>query len=65
MHSCFKFIKRRFDTRNYKGKWTQEEEERLADLVDQHGRKWTKISKIIGRTPENVRDKFDLLERGE
>ncbi|KAM0788011.1 hypothetical protein ACM66B_006211 [Microbotryomycetes sp. NB124-2] len=41
------------------GKWTQEEEDTLIDMVRQHGHKWTLISKTLGtRTPNQCRVKW-------
>lgn len=58
VQSCHNLIKRHFNPSNYQGKWTEEQTNELIDLVEQHGRKWDKIAKILGRTPTNVRDKY-------
>jgi hypothetical protein len=46
---------------NHKGAWTEEEVEQLLALVDKYGRKWKMISKELGRTSDNVYDKYRSL----
>ena len=45
INSCFKFLKRSLDPKNHQGHWTPEEVDELKSLVEEHSRKWTKISK--------------------
>ncbi|CAD8074894.1 unnamed protein product [Paramecium primaurelia] len=59
--SVYKFIKARFNPDNYQGHWTKEEEQHLLQLINQFGRNYTQISKIINRTPQNIRDKYRQL----
>ncbi len=41
------------------GKWTEEEDEQLKNLVTQHGENWTKIAKeISGRTNRQCRQRY-------
>lgn len=56
--SIHNFVHRRFNPDNYKGNWTHEEEQRLLELVEEHGRKWNEISKHFNRTERNLRDKY-------
>ena len=56
--SCHQLIRTRFHPGNYKGTWSKEDEEELAELVKEKGRKWQEISEILERTPMNVRDKW-------
>ncbi|CAD8166813.1 unnamed protein product [Paramecium pentaurelia] len=59
--SVYKFIKARFNPDNYQGHWTKEEEQHLLQLINQFGRNYTQISKILNRTPQNIRDKYRQL----
>ncbi|CAK79394.1 unnamed protein product (macronuclear) [Paramecium tetraurelia] len=59
--SVYKFIKARFNPDNYQGHWTKEDEQHLLQLVNQFGRNYTQISKILNRTPQNIRDKYRQL----
>ncbi len=43
------------------GKWTEEEDEQLQNLVDQYGEKWTNIAKeMSGRTDLQCRQRYKL-----
>jgi len=44
-----------------RGKWDEEEVEKLLDLVQIHGKKWEKISRTLGRSPHRCLKKFSLL----
>lgn len=57
------FCRRRFSPRNYKGAWTEEEENQLGELVEELGRKWQEIGEKLERTPLNVRDKWRSLSQ--
>lgn len=61
VYACQKAAKRKFSSYNYKGKWTQEDEIRLVELVKLMNRRWTQIAEELNRTPENCRDKFREL----
>ncbi len=44
------------------GKWTEEENEQLQNLVDQHGKKWTEIAKeMLGRTDSQCSRHYKTL----
>lgn len=59
--SCYKYIKRQFNTQNYQGVWSQEDVDKLLALVDKYGRKWKLIAKELNRTSDNVYDKYRSL----
>ncbi len=59
--SCYKYLKRNFNSLNRKGKWTEEEVDKLKSLVEKYGRKWTMISKELKRSSDNCYDKFREL----
>jgi hypothetical protein len=42
-----------------KGSWKREEDLKIIDLVNRHGKAWSKISKILGtRNGKQIRDRF-------
>jgi len=43
------------------GPWSDGEVKELLDLVKIHGRRWKKISSIVGRHPEDIHSKYSLL----
>ena len=49
-----------------KGSWTREEDEKIIEMVDQHGKAWSKISKIlITRNGKQIRDRYiNILDPG-
>ena len=48
MGSCHQLVRNRFHPGNYKGEWKEEEEKRLAELVNEKGRKWQEIADELG-----------------
>ena len=49
-----------------KSEWSQEEDEKLCDLVKKIGKSWRKISQQFdGRTEVNLKNRYRLLERRE
>lgn len=64
VQSCHAVCKRKFNPNNYRGRWSDEEVDFLLDYVENKGRDWEKIGKLIGRTALNVRDKFKELGEG-
>ncbi|GFH22206.1 uncharacterized protein HaLaN_19632 [Haematococcus lacustris] len=48
-----------------KGRWTDEETERLFALVAQHGRKWVLIGRELDRHPETVKDRWRATAEGD
>lgn len=42
-----------------KGSWKKEEDKKIIDLVNKHGKSWSKISKILGtRNGKQIRDRY-------
>jgi len=42
-----------------KGSWKKEEDQRIIDLVNKHGKAWSKISKVLGtRNGKQIRDRY-------
>ena len=59
--SCYHRAARSFVDRNI-GPWTDAEENSLSALVTAHGKKWKQVSLAHGRTPEQCRDHWRVLE---
>jgi Myb-like DNA-binding domain len=64
VNSIVQFIKRSFNSLNYKGAWTQEEERQLIKKVEEEGSHWVKIAPSFNRTAANVKDKYMSLGGG-
>jgi len=56
--SIYCIAKKRFNTNNYKGRWSELETEKLIELTKTEGNKWRKIGDMLGRTGTNVKDKW-------
>lgn len=56
--SIYKHVRRKYHIFEQRGKWTKEEDAELAKLcIDKEGQ-WSEIGRIIGRMPEDCRDRF-------
>jgi hypothetical protein len=44
VQSCHNFCRRKFNPNNYNGKWTEEEEMLLLELVTEKGHQWKEIA---------------------
>ena len=62
--SCYRFIKRCFNDKNRKGKWSKDEERTLLKYVEEKGEDWSSISKLMGRSSDNIYDKYKLMGNG-
>ncbi|GES96052.1 hypothetical protein RCL_jg394.t1 [Rhizophagus clarus] len=60
-------IQRHHHEFNYRGSWSQEDDEQLKQLVQIYGRDWTTIGNQLRRMPAICRERFDifLLHRDE
>lgn len=57
--SVYRFMRRHFQASAQKAHdWSKEQEEELIDLVAQHGPKWTYIGKLIGRSDDDVTQRW-------
>lgn len=61
--SVYEHFMRRANPDRARGKWTPQEEQKLIQLVQEHGRNWSLICRQIGRLNQDVKDKWKLLER--
>jgi len=61
--SIYDHVRRRMSSKNYQGKWNEQEIARLKNLVNFHGKKWTKIGSYLNRLPGACYDKWrDMLK---
>ncbi|KAI9837855.1 MAG: hypothetical protein M1819_006789 [Sarea resinae] len=64
--SIYKVCRRRFHNFGKRGKWTAEEDEMLRVAQEQKPNKWKAIGEMIGRMPEDCRDRWrNYLKCGE
>ena len=56
---------RLYDRKNYIGKYSEEEVEKLRDLHTKHGNDWTTIGHLIGRSAASVKDRCRLLRKNK
>lgn len=59
------WVLRNMDKSKVSGKWSKEETELLLKLYEEHGPKWSKISKVVGRPAPACRDKWRLAKGGD
>ena len=62
LSSVYRKVVRMYDTRNYMGRYTKEEERRLLQLHRRHGASWIEIGEAMGRSAASVKDKIRLLK---
>jgi len=60
--AVYHFCTRAFAAK-HTGKWMPEEIDRLKELVNIHGRSWSRIGAMLNRLPCSCRDKYRLVER--
>jgi transposase-like protein len=48
----------------HRGRWTPEEDDRLLDMVQERGNKWSEIAPVLGRTPDACRDRWKEVKLG-
>ncbi|KAL3232255.1 DNA-binding protein REB1 [Nakaseomyces bracarensis] len=56
--SLYKHVRRRYHVFEQRGKWTKEEDEQLSQLCLEKEGQWSLIGKVMGRMPEDVRDRW-------
>ncbi|RCK57472.1 DNA-binding protein REB1 [Candida viswanathii] len=56
--SIYKHIRRKFHVFDVRAIWTPEEDKKLDDLALLHNNKWKQIGEILGRMPEDCRDRW-------
>ena len=61
LFSTYRRLCRLYNPDNRRGKWTPEECSQLLDLQKKYGNNWSRIGAEIGRSAENVADKYRHL----
>lgn len=61
--SVYQRAKKMYDPNRYKGKYTEEELERLNNLHKVHGNRWVKIANLMDRTDTSVICRARLLKK--
>lgn len=56
--SVYKHIRRAYHVFAARGKWTPAEDKELGDLVEAKGKQWKQIGVLMGRMPEDCRDRW-------
>ena len=56
--SIYKHIRRKYHIFEQRGKWTPEEDQELARLCLEKEGHWTEVGKLLGRMPEDCRDRW-------
>jgi hypothetical protein len=66
VESIYDHARRRLSSKNYHGKWSEEEILKLKKLIEIYGQKWTKIGSSLNRLPGACYDKWrDALKNEE
>lgn len=56
--SVYKHIRRAYHVFSARGKWTPSEDKELGMLVEEKGKQWKQIGLLMGRMPEDCRDRW-------
>ena len=56
--SVYKHIRRAYHVFAARGKWTPNEDKELGQLVEEKGKQWKQIGVLLGRMPEDCRDRW-------
>ncbi|CAK9440085.1 uncharacterized protein LODBEIA_P41850 [Lodderomyces beijingensis] len=56
--SIYKHIRRKYHIFDARGKWTKDEDAQLSNLAIVNPSQWKKIGEIMGRMPEDCRDRW-------
>jgi len=62
LFAVYRKVKRMYDVKNYKGKYSEEELQKLNELLQIHGRDWGVIAQQLGRSSDSVKDRCRLLK---
>ena len=68
LSSVYRKVRRLYDPHHRRGPFSAAEDARLPELLALHGRAWTKIGDMLGRSAESVRDHVLVLgnhQRGQ
>ncbi|KAK9389649.1 hypothetical protein V1515DRAFT_279159 [Lipomyces mesembrius] len=56
--SVYKHVRRKYHPYELRGKWSAEDDSTLKRMVEMHGAQWKTIGRLIGRMPEDCRDRW-------
>ncbi|KAK9248703.1 hypothetical protein V1506DRAFT_528662 [Lipomyces tetrasporus] len=56
--SVYKHVRRKYHPYEQRGKWSPEDDATLRRMVEMHGAQWKTIGRLIGRMPEDCRDRW-------
>ncbi|KAK9368745.1 hypothetical protein V1509DRAFT_622676 [Lipomyces kononenkoae] len=56
--SVYKHVRRKYHPYELRGKWSSEDDAALKRMVEMHGAQWKTIGRLIGRMPEDCRDRW-------
>ena len=56
--SVYKHVRRKFHIFDVRAKWTKSDDEQLKQLTLTYPSKWTQIGELMGRMPEDCRDRY-------
>ncbi|KAK9241267.1 hypothetical protein V1525DRAFT_368311 [Lipomyces kononenkoae] len=56
--SVYKHVRRKYHPYELRGKWSAEDDATLKRMVEMHGAQWKTIGRLIGRMPEDCRDRW-------
>lgn len=63
--SIYECVRRILNPSNYSGPWNESDDAELLCLYQQHGSKWERIGRCIGRSGRSVRDRYRLISDQE
>ena len=56
--SVYKHVRRRYHIFDLRAKWSEQDDEKLKELALVHPGKWKQIGELLGRMPEDCRDRW-------
>ncbi|KAJ1849010.1 RNA polymerase I enhancer binding protein [Coemansia sp. RSA 2706] len=62
LQAIYHHVRRKIHPHNYQGAWTSAEDAQLQQLVAAHGPAWEAISREMGRTGTNCRDRWRYIQ---
>lgn len=65
LQSLYAHLRRQHHPGNHLGAFTAQEDETLRRLVVMHGTQWSLIGGLMGRMPENCRDRYREIANSE
>ena len=63
LFAVYRKVTRMYDSRNYVGRYTKDEERLVLQLYRRIGANWIDIGAAMGRSPASVKDKVRMLKQ--